>query len=170
MKTIFRETVNGMTVTVTDAGEGCVFGSSAKPSACGRYLVVWDVRSDAGQCKQHFDAMVDALQFARFQRNQLRFIAAKDAGLNDDAAELVANGTWTLAHALGDVDADAEVHYMEHADYVNECEDDPEDDGFDPDLHGGEDDNTPPLEVLMAGGWEAWEYQNEKNAWLDSRI
>lgn len=83
---------------------------------------------------------------------------------------MVASGRLSLSAALGDMDMDAEAHYVANADYVNECEDDPEDDGFDPDLHGGEDDNTPPLEVLMAGGWAAWEWQNEKNAYRDSRL
>ncbi|PCR16450.1 hypothetical protein CQA65_29780, partial [Klebsiella pneumoniae] len=79
-------------------------------------------------------------------------------------------GKMTIEAALGDMDMDAEAHWIEYSAYQNECEDDPEDDGFDPDLHGGEDDNTPPLEILMAGGQAAWEWQNEKNAWLDSRL
>lgn len=110
-----------------------------------------------------------AIQFANFQADAFTFAEAKAAGLNDDTAELVVKGKITIAEALGDADADAEVFFMEDA-YLNVCEDDPEDDGFDPDFCGGEDDNTPPLEVLMAGGWASWEYQNEKNAWLDSRF
>lgn len=172
MKTIYSQNVNGFSVTATDAGEGQVFGNffaaaNGEKVRGGRYLVVWDYADRSGQGKQYFDSYVHALQFAMFQRNQLRFCQAKDAGLNDDTAELVATGKMTLAEALGDTDVDAEVDYMEKADYVNECEDDPEDDGFDPDLHGGEDDDTPPLEVIMAGGWAAWEWQNEKNARAD---
>lgn len=166
MKTIYSQKVNGFSVTATDAGEGQKFFSQATPGISGRYLVVWDYADRSGQGKQHFDSYVDALQFAYFQRNHLRFCQAKDAGLSDEFAELVATNKMSLEEALGDMDMDDESKV------VNEygCEVDPEDDGFDPDLHGGEDDNTPPLEVLMAGGWAAWEHQNEKNAWLDSRF
>lgn len=163
MKTIFKATVNGFNVTTTDAGEGRVFGNffaaaNGEKARGGRYLVVWDYADGTGQGKQYFDSYVDALRFSHFQRNHLRFCEAKDAGLNDEIAELVATGKITLEAALGDTDMDAECDEMEYGD------------GFDPELHGGEDDNTPPLEVIMAGGQAAWDYQNEKNAWLDSRL
>lgn len=141
----------------------------------GRYLVEYAPQPKvvAGETfmvpqKEYFDTRVDAMQFYRFQATHELFVEAKEAGLDDATAELVATRKMTLEEALGDMDCDAETFYMEDT-YVNECEDDPQDDSFDPDLHGGEDDNTPPLEVLMAGGWAAWEHQNEKNAWLDSR-
>jgi len=147
-----------------------------KPVKGGRYLVeyaptpevIGGVNYMVPQ-KQYFDDLYSALEFFRFQANHELFVQAKQAGLNDEMAELIATRQITLEFALGDMDMDAETFYMEDT-YVNECEDDPEDDGFDPDLHGGEDDNTPSLEVIMAGGPAAWEYQNEKNAWLDSRF
>jgi hypothetical protein len=158
MKTIFKATVAGLNVTASDAGEGQKFFTPENPSVNGRYLVVWDRHNAPGQNKKYFDSRVEAMQFAFFQRDHLRFIEAKDAGLNDEFAELVAVGKMTLEAALGDMDVSAESDEMEYGD------------GFDPDLHGGEDDNTPPLEIIMAGGQAAWDYQNEKNAWLDSRI
>lgn len=156
------------TVRVFKATEG-VFGSTyglkdSNGRSSGKYLVL----SPYGRF--YWDTRIDAMNQGRFFAGQERFREAKEAGLNDETAELVAAGRMSLSAALGDMDMDAEVHYMINSDYVNECEDDPEDDGFDPDLHGGEDDNTPPLEVLMAGGWAAWEWQNEKNAYLDSRL
>lgn len=130
--------------------------------------------------KQYFDNIHDAMAFFRFQAKHELFVAAKEAGLSDHHAEMVTEGKMTLDEALGGMDTDAEClamvpshfAYEEENQDVNEygCPNDPEDDGFDPDLHGGEDDNTPPLEVLMAGGWSAWEWQNEKNAWLDNRM
>jgi hypothetical protein len=154
MKTIFKATVAGLNVTASDAGEGQKFFSPANPSANGRYLVVWDRRDASGQDKKYFDSHIEAMQFAFFQRDHLRFVEAKDAGLNDEFAELVATGKMTLAAALGDMDVTAECDEMEAEDAYWADQ-------------GGEDDNTPSLEVIMAGGQAAWEYQNEKNAYLD---
>lgn len=170
MKQIFKQSVGEFTVTATDAGEGQKFFCKATPNTNGQYLVVWDYADRSGQGKQYFDSYVDAMQFAMFQRNHFRFCAAKDAGLNDETAELVATNKITLNDALGDMDMDAESEVVNEYGCPVDPEDDSEDDGFDPDLHGGEDDDTPPLEVIMAGGWAAWEHQNEKNAWLDSRL
>lgn len=106
--------------------------------------------------KQYFDSRIDAMQFYRFQANHELFVAAKEAGLDDATAELVAARKMTLEAALGDMDVTDECEHMEEYEewLANQ---------------GGEDDHTPSLEVLMAGGPAAWEYQNEKNAWLDSR-
>ena len=173
---ILAETANKNTV-LADAGEGQVFGNFFAAAAgdkitAGRYMVVYHpvfqgVRSER---RQKFDNYYDAMNFFLFQKRHEKFVAAKEAGLDDATAELIAEGKLTLEVALGDMDCDAEAHYIEYSAYQNECEDDPEDDGFDPDLHGGEDDNTPSLEVIMAGGQAAWEWQNEKHAWLDSRL
>lgn len=174
---ILAETANKNTV-LADAGEGQVFGNffgaamNGDKISAGRYMVVYHPVVKGVRCElnQKFDNQCDAMQFFLFQKNHEKFVAAKDAGLNDATAELIAEGKMTLEAALGDMDMDAEAHWIEYSAYQNECEDDPEDDGFDPDLHGGEDDNTPSLEILMAGGQAAWEWQNEKNAWLDSRL
>ncbi len=174
---ILAETANKNTV-LCDAGEGQVFGNffgaaiNGDKISAGRYMVVYHpvVKGVRCELKQKFDNHCDAMQFFFFQKRHELFVEAKDAGLDDATAELIAEGKMTLETALGDMDCEAEAHYIEYSAYQNECEDDPEDDGFDPDLHGGEDDNTPSLEVIMAGGQAAWEWQNEKNAWLDSRI
>lgn len=173
---ILAETANKNTV-LSDAGEGHVFGNffgavEGDKISAGRYMVVYHpiMKGVRQEMKQKFDSYVDAMQFFLFQQSHERFVEAKDAGLDDATAELIAEGKMTLEAALGDMDMDAEAHWIEYSAYQNECEDDPEDDGFDPDLHGGEDDNTPSLEILMAGGQAAWEWQNEKNAWLDSRF
>lgn len=172
---ILLETANKNTV-LSDAGEGNVFGNflgavhGDKLSAA-RYMVVYHPVCNGVRVErsQKFDTYIDALMFFSFQKKHENFIAAKEAGLDDATAELIAQGKLTLEAALGDMDMDAETFYMEDS-YLMGCEDDPEDDGFDADLHGGEDDNTPSLEVIMAGGQAAWEYQNEKNAWLDNRF
>ena len=173
---ILAETANKNTV-LSDAGEGHVFGNffgaaDGDKLSAGRYMVVYHLimKGVHQELKQKFDSYVDAMNFFLFQKRHERFVEAKDAGLDDATAELIAEGKMTIEAALGDMDMDAEAHWIEYSAYQNECEDDPEDDGFDPDLHGGEDDNTPPLEILMAGGQAAWEWQNEKNAWLDSRL
>lgn len=157
---------------------GTITGES--PEKGGRYLVEYgsrllmvskvDGREIMIPRKEYFDSRIEAMRFFFFQKRHELFVEAKDAGLDDATAELIAEGKMSLEEALGDMDCEAEAHYIEYSAYQNECEDDPEDDGFDPDLHGGEDDNTPSLEVIMAGGQAAWEWQNEKNAWLDSRL
>lgn len=177
---IIRKSASGKTVMFgTQEGRvintlGTLYGNGNDKG--GRYLVeympVAKVIGDTTYMvpkKQYFDDQYSAMEFFRFQANHELFVEAKEAGLDDATAELVATRKMTLQQALGDMDMDAETYFMEDT-YLNVCEDDPEDDGFDPDLHGGEDDNTPPLEVLMAGGWADWERQNEMNAWLDSRI
>lgn len=174
---ILAETANKNTV-LADAGEGNVFGNfygaamNGDKISSGRYMVVYHpiVKGVRTELKQKFDAYCDAMSFFLFQKRHEVFTAAKQAGLSDEYAELVTAGKMTLDEALGDAEMDDECLAMveSHYDYENENQD--EDDGFDPDLHGGEDDNTPSLEVIMAGGQAAWEYQNEKNAWLDSRF
>lgn len=153
---------------------GTIDGSN--PVKGGRFLVEYgqtllfksiiDGRDIMVPRKEYFDSRSEAMQFFTFQKRHELFVEAKEAGLNDDICEQIAEGKMTLEAALGDMDLNSE------SEIVNEfgCPVDPEDDGFDPDLHGGEDDNTPSLEVIMAGGQSAWEYQNEKNAWLDSRM
>lgn len=170
-KTVLYGTQEGYSITTLGTIDG------TDPVKGGRYLVEYgsrllmvsqvDGRNIMVPRKEYYDSYCEAMQFFIFQRRHEAFVEAKDAGLDDATAEQIAEGKMTLEAALGDMDMDAEAHWIEHSEYQNECEDDPEDDGFDPDLHGGEDDNTPPLEVLMAGGWAAWEHQNEKNAWLD---
>lgn len=106
--------------------------------------------------KQYFDSRVDAMSFFNFQARHEIFVAAKEAGLDDHTAEMVTAGKMTLSEALGDMDVTDECEHMEgYEEWLSN--------------QGGEDDDTPSLEVIMAGGQAAWEYQNEKNAWLDSR-
>lgn len=160
-KTILLATEEGRAITTLGTIDG------TNPVKGGRYLVEYGqvpVRKGSKYMipqKEYFDSKVDAHMFFRFQANQERFVEAKEAGLNDETAELVATGKMTLEAALGDIDLNSECHFIEASEYQNECEDESQ---------GGEDDNTPPLEVIMAGGWAAWEYQNEKNAWLDTRF
>lgn len=165
MTTIYSNEAN--TVRVLAAGEGELFGNFAgikgANGVCnGRYLLL------TPDARFYFDMKMDALELARFMAAQERFKAAKEAGLNDETAELVATRKLTLEAALGDMDLDAE------SEVVNEygCPVDPEEGEEEQDWSdaGGEDDNTPPLEVLMAGGWASWECQNEKNAWLDNQF
>ncbi|EJS6251357.1 hypothetical protein N1226_000968 [Escherichia coli] len=173
-KTVMYGTEEGRAITTL----GTIDGSN--PVKGGRYLVEYgshllmvskvDGREIMIPRKEYFDSRIEAMNFFLFQERHELFVEAKDAGLDDATAELIAEGKMSLEEALGDMDCDAEAHYIEYSAYQNECEDDPEDDGFDPDLHGGEDDNTPSLEVIMAGGQAAWEWQNEKNAWLDSHL
>ena len=166
METIFQNETN--TVRAYNAGEGEVFGNAfghkdSNGREAGQYLVV----SPFGRF--YHDTRVDAYQLASMFAGQVRFRAAKDAGLNDEFAELVANRKMTLEAALGDMDMDSE------SEVVNEygCPVDPDEEQYkdeDMDCYGGEDYATPPLEIIMAGGQAAWDYQNEKNAWLDSRL
>ena len=173
-KTVMFGTEEGRSITTLGTIDG------TNPVKGGRYLVEYgskvvmvskiDGREITAPRQEYFDLHCDAMMFFIFQRKHEAFVEAKDAGLDDATAELIAEGKMTLEAALGEMDCDAEAQYIEYSAYQNECEDDPEDDGFDPDLHGGEDDDTPSLEVIMAGGQAAWDYQNEKNAWLDSRF
>lgn len=173
-KTVMYGTEEGRAITTL----GTIDGSN--PVKGGRYLVEYgscllmvskvDGREIMIPRKEYFDSRIEAMNFFLFQKRHELFVEAKDADLDDATAELIAEGKMSLEEALGDMDCEAESHYIEYSAYQNECEDDPEDDGFDPDLHGGEDDNTPSLEVIMAGGQAAWEWQNEKNAWLDSHL
>lgn len=177
-KTVLYGTEEGRVITTLGTIDG------TNPVKGGRYLVEYgsevvmvskiDGREITAPRKEYFDSRIEAMRFFMFQQRHERFVEAKDAGLDDATAEMIAEGKMTLEAALGDMDMEAEAHYIEYSSYQNVCEDDPEDDpeddGFDPDLHGGEDDNTPSLEVIMAGGQAAWDYQNEKNAWLDSRF
>ena len=173
-KTVMYGTQEGRSITTLGTIDG------TKPVKGGRYLVEYgsqvlmiskvDGREILIPRSEYFDSRSAAMTFFLFQQRHELFVEAKDAGLDDATAELIAERKLTLEEALGDMDADAEARWIEYSAYENVCEDDPEDDGFDPDLHGGEDDNTPPLEVIMAGGQAAWDWQNEKNAWLDSRL
>lgn len=173
-KTVMYGTQEGRSITTLGTIDG------TNPVKGGRFLVEYgsrvlmvsqiDGRDIMVPREEWFDSRSAAMQFFIFQKRHELFVEAKDAGLNDATAELIAEGKLTLEAALGDMDCEAEAHYIEYSACENVCEDDPEDDGFDPDLHGGEDDNTPSLEVIMAGGQAAWDYQNEKNAWLDSRF
>lgn len=161
-KTVMYGTEEGHSITTI----GTINGSA--PVKGGRFLVeygsrflmksVVDGRDIMVPNKEYFDFHCDAMQFFLFQQRHERFVEAKDAGLDDATAELIAQGKMTLEAALGDMDMDLEVHGIEVEEYFANA---------DPDDFGGEDDNTPPLEVMMAGGWAAWEYQNEKNAVLD---
>lgn len=110
-----------------------------------------------GEKVSKFDDRFTALDVFRLNVRAMAFGEAKDAGLDDHTADRVAMGQMSLAEALGDMDVTDESEYMEgYEDWLE--------------MQGGEDDCTPSLEVIMAGGQAAWEYQNEKNAWLDSRF
>lgn len=125
-------------------------------TAAGNEYVVTSHHPKWGIQSQKFFDQYSALQFFTLTARTLAYGEAKEAGLDDHTADRVALGQMSLAEALGDMDVTEESEYMaDYEDYLAN--------------QGGEDDNTPPLEVLMAGGWSSWEYQNEKNAWLDSR-
>lgn len=126
------------------------------PVADGFEYVVTSVHAKWGISESRFTDRYTALSFFTLTSRALAFGEAKEAGLDDHTADRVALGKMSLEEALGEMDVTDESEYMEqYDDYLAN--------------QGGEDDNTPPLEVLMAGGWSSWEYQNEKNAWLDSR-
>lgn len=128
------------------------------PTADGFEYVVTSNHWKWGISDKKFFDQYTALQFFTLTSRTMIYAEAKEAGLDDHTADLIVKGQMTLADALGDMDVTDESEYMELYDEEYLAD------------QGGEDDNTPPLEVLMAGGWSSWEYQNEKNAWLDSRF
>jgi len=121
-----------------------------------RYVVAY-TDPKWGKKAEVFYNRFSALNFHTLIARTMKFGAAKRAGLDDVTADMVALNKMSLAEALGDMDVADESEYMEgYEDWLS--------------MQGGEDDDTPSLEVIMAGGPAAWEYQNEKNAWLDSRF
>lgn len=142
MKVLFESKEFG--IKAYEAPNGMTFKSKCL-SASGDYIVEY-----GDKMMQLFDSRVDAVQFARFQRDAAKFAQAKDSGLNDETSELVAAGKMSLEEALGDMDTDLECDSMEFDAFHS------------PGDLGGEDDATPPLEVIMAGGQAAWDYQNER--------
>lgn len=165
---IIRKSASGNTVLFgTQEGRvinnvGTLYGKGNDKG--GRYLVEYAPKPKlVGRTtvmvpqKEYFDSKIDALYFFSFQSKHEKFVEAKEAGLDDATAELIAEGKMNLSEALGDMDVTDESDYMENYEEWEASQ-------------GGEDDDTPSLEVIMAGGWAAWEFQNEKNAWLDSRL
>lgn len=103
-------------VVLADAGEGQVFSriyavlGGEKNVPHGRFMVVYHpvMMGERQEKSEHFDNSVDAWAFYRFQVGAELFRAAKQAGLNDDVAELVAQRKLSLADALGEADMDLE--------------------------------------------------------------
>lgn len=175
-KTVLMCTQEGRSMTTLGTIDG------TNPVKGGRYAVDFGSKEVypgfSSPDTAYFDDRYSAIQFFNFQVAHELFVSAKEAGLNDATAELVATRKMTLEEALGEMDTDEECLAMvdSHYNYEDEnqdlneygCPNDPEEQDWEG--QGGEDDNTPPLEVIMAGGQAAWDYQNEKNAWLDSRF
>ncbi|CBW38055.1 putative uncharacterised protein [Salmonella phage Vi01] len=96
---------------------GTITGES--PEKGGRYLVEYgsrllmvskvDGREIMIPRKEYFDSRSAAMTFFLFQKRHELFVEAKDAGLDDATAELIAEGKMTLEAALGDMDCEAEA-------------------------------------------------------------
>ncbi|QPX74134.1 hypothetical protein [Salmonella phage AR2819] len=88
---------------------GTITGES--PEKGGRYLVEYgsrllmvskvDGREIMIPRKEYFDSRSAAMTFFLFQKRHELFVEAKDAGLDDATAELIAEGKMTLEAALG---------------------------------------------------------------------